>query len=236
MTPALPNTSESESARDRWLDRQERLIASLRVQPFLLVVRPSPVDLDQSDPALRSALLDQLATLEAAGLRHLELAWSPHPGWCHLLASIRDRCPSLSLGAASVVDRRALDDLEQLDLPYAMSPCWDPDLQAEARSRGVLVVPGVFSPTEVIQAIQVGCRLVKLFPAATLGREYWSRLRSPLGPLPFVIAAGGLAPADLQDWLKAGHDAVALGRSVVQSSGVRPELLELLQQSQAPGR
>ena len=68
MTPALPNTSESESARDRWLDRQERLIASLRVQPFLLVVRPSPVDLDQSDPALRSALLDQLATLEAAGL------------------------------------------------------------------------------------------------------------------------------------------------------------------------
>ena len=231
MTPALPNTSESESARDRWLDRQERLIASLRVQPFLLVVRPSPVDLDQSDPALRSALLDQLATLEAAGLRHLELAWSPHPGWCHLLASIRDRCPSLSLGAASVVDRRALDDLEQLDLPYAMSPCWDPDLQAEARSRGVLVVPGVFSPTEVIQAIQVGCRLVKLFPAANLGPGYWGRLRAPLGPLPFVIAAGGLEVSDLKTWLEAGHGAVALGRRVVGSPPAFEALLGWLRQS-----
>ena len=204
-------------------------MASLRIQPFLLVVRPSVVDLNQPERASCSALLAQLVTLEAAGLRHLELAWSPHPGWCRLLDSIHASCPKLSLGAASVVDRRALDDLERLNLPYAMSPCWDSALQLEARSRGLLVVPGVFSPTEVMQATQAGCRLVKLFPAATLGRDYWSRLRSPLGTMPFVIAAGGLAAADLQDWLNAGHDAVALGRSVVQSSGVSPELLDLLQ-------
>ncbi len=229
MTPALPNTSES--AQHRWLDRQESLIASLTIQPFLLVVRPTHEDLDQQAPDACSALLAQLATLEAAGLRHLELAWSPHPGWCGLLHSIQVSCPKLSLGAASVTDRRALDDLESLNLPYAMSPCWDSELQFEARSRGLLVVPGVFSPTEVMQASQAGCRLVKLFPAATVGREYWSRLRSPLGTLPFVIAAGGLAATDLQDWLNAGHDAVALGRAVVQASGVHPELLDLLQRS-----
>jgi len=229
VTPALPNTSDS--AQHRWLDRQERLIASLRVQPFLLVVRPGQADLDDPELVSGSGLLDQLIGLEAAGLRHLELAWSPHPGWCRLLATIRERCPTISLGAASIIDRRALDDLERLQLPYAMSPCWDAALQAEARTRGLLVVPGVFSPTEVMQAIQAGCRLVKLFPAATLGREYWSRLRSPLGPLPFVIAAGGLAASDLRDWRKAGHDAVALGRSVIQASGVRPDLMALLQES-----
>jgi len=46
-----------------------------------------------------------------------------------------------------------------------------------------------------------------------------------------VIAAGGLAASDLRDWRKAGHDAVALGRSVIQASGVRPDLMALLQES-----
>ena len=44
---------------------------SLRIQPFLLVVRPSVVDLNQPERAYGSALLAQLVTLEAAGLRHL---------------------------------------------------------------------------------------------------------------------------------------------------------------------
>ena len=170
MTHAWPNTSES--AQHRWLDRQGELLASLKLQPFLLVVRPDQADLSHRDPETGSPLLAQLATLEASGLRHLEIAWSSHPGWSRLVEAIRSSFPSLALGAASVTERPALDDLERLALPYAMSPCWDSALQGEARSRGLLVVPGVFSPTEVMQAMQVGCRLVKLFPAATLGPAY----------------------------------------------------------------
>ena len=229
MTHAWPNTSEI--AQRRWLDRQGELLASLKVQPFLLVVRPDQADLSRRDPETGSPLLAQLATLEASGLRHLEIAWSSHPGWSRLVEAIRSSFPSLALGAASVTERPALDDLERLALPYAMSPCWDSALQGEARSRGLLVVPGVFSPTEVMQAMQVGCRLVKLFPAATLGPTYWARLRSPLGHLPSVIAAGGLAPSDLETWLKAGHDAVALGRAAVQASTIHPDLLTLLRAS-----
>ena len=68
---------------------------------------------------------------------------------------------------------------------------WCPELVEQARGLGVLLVPGVFSPTEVHQAIRFGCRVVKLFPAANLEPGYWSRLQAPLGPLPFVIAAEG---------------------------------------------
>ena len=207
--------------------RQELLVASLQHQPLLLVIRPEPDDLAASG----SGLLDQVKQLHAAGLRHLEVAWVDQPGWMGFMQRVQDHCPGLNLGAASVTVFKALNDLSRLDLSYAMAPCWCPELVEQARELGVLLVPGVFSPTEVQQAMRFGCRVVKLFPAANLGPGYWSRLQAPLGPLPFVIAAGGLEVSDLRVWLEAGHGAVALGRRVVGSPPAFQALLDWLRQS-----
>ena len=112
-----------------------------------------------------------------------------------------------------------------------MAPCWDSRIQQRARTLGLPLVPGVFSPSEVHHAIQQEARLVKLFPAANLGCRYWSRLEAPMGGLPFVIAAGGLALEDVSSWLDSGHGAVALGRRAIGPEGVDPALLHWLQQS-----
>jgi 2-dehydro-3-deoxyphosphogluconate aldolase/(4S)-4-hydroxy-2-oxoglutarate aldolase len=169
--------------------------------------------------------------LHAAGLRHLEVAWLDQPGWMGFMQRVQDHCPELNLGAASVTVTKALNDLSRLDLSYAMAPFWCPELVEQARELGVLLVPGVFSPTEVHQAMQFGCRVVKLFPAVNLGPGYWGRLQAPLGPLPFVIAAGGLEVGDLPVWLEAGHGAVALGRRVVGSPAAFQTLLDWLHRS-----
>jgi 2-dehydro-3-deoxyphosphogluconate aldolase/(4S)-4-hydroxy-2-oxoglutarate aldolase len=209
--------------------RQELLVASLQHQPLLLVIRPEPDDLVASGSG--SGLLEQVQQLHAAGLRNLEVAWLDQPGWMGFMQRVQDHCPELQLGAASVTVTKALNDLSRLDLSYAMAPCWCPELVEQARGLGVLLVPGVFSPTEVHQAMQFGCRVVKLFPAVNLGPGYWGRLQAPLGPLPFVIAAGGLEVGDLPVWLEAGHGAVALGRRVVGSPAAFQALLDWLHRS-----
>ena len=221
----------SDSIDSKWLAQQEAIIASLQRQPFLLVVRPQ---LD--DPLNSQRLLDQLKVLHDAGLCHVEVAWSSHAGWRRFVREIQGCCPRFHVGAASVVAMEALPDLKALDLAYAMAPCWDPSLVSAARDQGQLLIPGVLSPTEVHQAVAFGCRVVKLFPAVTVGVEYWKRLEAPLGPLPFVVAAGGLTTNDLSDWLGAGHDAVALGRRAIGDHGfgdecVDPELLGWLKRS-----
>ena len=223
----MPSTSER--AGSRWRSRQDALIASLQQQPLLVVVRPDEHDLNGWDGP--GSLLDQLGLLHDNGLIHVEVAWRDHPLWPSFIRRLSDAFPKLVLGAASVVEQSALDVLVDLHLTYAMSPCWDPVLLDHAHQMGILLVPGVFSPTEVMQAIRCGCRLVKLFPAATLGSRYWSRLLAPLGTRPAVIAAGGLAVSDLEEWLSAGHDAVALGRRVVGTDGVDVDLLRWLQAS-----
>ena len=222
----------SDSIDSKWLAQQEAIIASLQRQPFLLVVRPQ---LD--DPLNSQRLLDQLKVLHDADLCHVEVAWSSHAGWRRFVREIQGCCPRFHVGAASVVAMEALPDLKALDLAYAMAPCWDPSLVSAARDQGQLLIPGVLSPTEVQQAVAFGCRVVKLFPAVTVGVEYWKRLEAPLGPLPFVVAAGGLTTNDLSDWLGAGHDAVALGRRAIGDHGfgdecVDPELLGWLKRSQ----
>lgn len=202
------------------------MIASLADQPLLIVVRPDQSDLNgETGPG---SLVDQLRALSHAGLRHVEIGWVPSPGWCSFVRRVQGAVPALRLGAASVISKSALRDLAACELPFGMSPCLDPPLLAMAREMGILLVPGVFSPSEFCQAMAMDCRLVKLFPASSLGVEYVERLRAPLGQLPLVIAAGGLAVEDLDPWLQAGHAAVALGRRVIGADGITPSLLTWL--------
>ncbi|WP_254979649.1 bifunctional 4-hydroxy-2-oxoglutarate aldolase/2-dehydro-3-deoxy-phosphogluconate aldolase [Cyanobium sp. ATX 6A2] len=156
-------------------------------------------------------LLHQLERLDQIGLRHVELAWTDHPHWTVQAAALVERFPRLSLGAASVCSLEAVEAARAAALGYAVSPVLDADLLQAARARGLALVPGVFSPSEVQRARRLGCPLVKLFPAAHLGPGYWPRLRGPLGSLPGCIAAGGLGVGDVGPWLAAGVDGVALG-------------------------
>jgi 2-dehydro-3-deoxyphosphogluconate aldolase/(4S)-4-hydroxy-2-oxoglutarate aldolase len=180
----------------------ESLIRSLRAQPLLIVLRPG-------DPL---NALPTLEDLQALGVIHVEIAWQALPGWADQMEELIHRFPALQLGAASVCEPQGIAAAAAAGCRYAVSPVLDAELLQQAASLDLLLVPGVMSPSEVHQARRLGCPIVKLFPAVSVGIKHWQRLREPLGaPLPFCIAAGGLAPADVLPWLEAGVDAVALG-------------------------
>jgi 2-dehydro-3-deoxyphosphogluconate aldolase/(4S)-4-hydroxy-2-oxoglutarate aldolase len=179
------------------------------------------------DPALLAPLLERLQDL---GLLHVEIAWQPGPGWVEASRELRASFPALHLGAASICSLEALRSVEAAGFDYAVSPILDRALLQRAQATGLTLVPGVMTPTEVHQARAWGSGIVKLFPASSVGPGYWPRLMAPLGtPLPFCIAAGGLGPADVEPWLAAGVDAVALGSGLFQvADGASIGSLDLL--------
>lgn len=172
----------------------------------------------------------QLDVLLAAGLWHVELAVQAAETWVAMAAQLVRAYPTLRLGAASVRCAADLDAAMAAGLGYAVSPILNRALLARAGAAGFPLVPGVFTPTEVQQARLWGAELVKLFPARVVGPGYWAGLRGPLGPLPFCIAAGGLGIDDVECWLGAGVDAVALGSRLVDgpASDLHPRLVSLL--------
>ena len=180
----------------------DALIQSLRAQPLLIVLRPGT-------PLLAAPVLERL---QALGLRHVEIAWQPLPGWMEQMTELIRMFPALALGAASVCQVHGVVEAAAAGCRYVVSPVLEPALLEQAARRDVVLVPGVMTPSEVHAARRLGCAIVKLFPAVSVGRDHWRRLREPLGaPLPFCIAAGGLRRQDVLAWLQAGVDAVALG-------------------------
>ena len=201
-------------------------MASLRRQPLIIVLRPKENDL--LGPFLESVLCQRLDQLVDLGVHHIEIAWMDHSRWSDLIATIRLRHPTLQLGVASVTSQRGLQAVIDLDLPYAMSPLLDQGLVSMAYQHHCCLVPGVMTPTEIRQAMVLGCHLVKLFPAVVLGLDYRRQISAPMGDLPFMIAAGGLSVADLDPWLSAGYDAMALGRGVLSTTDAVDDLRKWL--------
>lgn len=194
------------------------LIRSLRGQPLLIVLRPA-------EPLAATPLLERL---QALGVRHIEIAWQPGSRWPAQMAELLRCFPALELGAASVCAAEGVAAAAMAGCRYAVSPLLDAELQRQAASLDLVLVPGVMTPSEVHQARRLGCEIVKLFPAVSVGLDHWRRLREPLGaPLPFCIAAGGLRVADVRPWLAAGVDAVALGSGLgdLGPAGPWPALL-----------
>ena len=185
--------------------------------------------LRSSDP---TTLIPIVADLAAVGFVHVEIAWNHDPAWLPGCLQLRRTFPALQFGAASIVAIGALESVAAAGFAYAVSPVLDQALLVRAAALGLVLVPGVMTPTEVHQARRWGASIVKLFPARTLGASYWASLRSPLGGLPFCIAAGGLGPVDVAPWLAAGVDAVALGQSLFVAPGVLdPQVVGLLRPS-----
>ena len=203
-------------------DRQQWLMASLARQPLIIVLRPKESDL--LGPFLQSLLCQRVDQLVELGLHHIEIAWVDHSRWSALITAIRLRHPTLQLGVASVTSQRGLQAVIDLDLPYAMSPLLDQCLVSMAHQHNCCLVPGVMTPTEIRQAVVLGCHVVKLFPAVVLGLDYHRQISAPMGDLPFMIAAGGLSVADLDPWLSAGYDAIALGRGVLSTANAIADL------------
>lgn len=191
----MPNTSETLS---------HELITSLHHQPLLVVLRA------EQPRQLRPTI----ARLQRLGVRHVELAWSNHPEWSKQCRELLLEFESICFGAASLCDSRGLEAVVDAGLRFAVSPVLDAELVRRSQAMELVLVPGVMTPSEVHQARSLGCAMVKLFPAAAVGPHYWRRLAGPLGPLPFCIAAGGLGPLDLPQWLAAGVNAVAIGGSL----------------------
>ena len=101
-----------------------------------------------------------------------------------------------------------------------MTPHLDGGLLAEMLATGRLVLPGVFTPSEVAAALGAGAEVVKLFPAATGGLAHFKALMSPFPELR-VVPTGGIGPADVRPWLDAGAVAVGAGGELCPPALVR---------------
>lgn len=117
--------------------------------------------------------------------------------------------PGLIVGAGTVRTIAQAQAAIDAGASFVVSPGLDEDVVAHVVARDVLMLPGVFTPTEVMRALSLGVRAVKLFPADLAGPAHLRALRGPLPELQ-VIPSGGVSADNAREWLDAGALAVGM--------------------------
>ena len=224
----MQNTHNQKGAR-LWINNQLFLIDSLRHQPVIVVYRLT--NKFNNFCYSKEEIFSKIKLFESIQLKHLEIAWSPNPGWVNLIQEVKEEFTNISIGAASIINHKGLDDAIKANVSYAMSPFWDDDLQCAAKEANQLLIPGVFTPTEIYKAINFGHKVIKLFPASILGSHYLHQLTFPLNVIPFCIGAGGLRVKDIDLWIENGFGAITLGRKLIESENMSKELKVWIQKN-----
>ncbi len=96
-----------------------------------------------------------------------------------------------------------------------VTPNTRPSLIAHAVQRGLYVAAGFATASEAFDALDAGAQALKLFPATTYGPGHVKALRAVLPAVP-LFAVGGITPANLGDYLRAGCIGAGLGGDLYQ--------------------
>ena len=168
------------------------------------------------DPAALRAAVDALAE---GGVRALEVTMTV-PRAIRLIEEIAPTLPSDFLfGAGTVLDAETVRRAVGAGAQFIVSPVFRRDVVNAAHEQGVPVMPGCLSPTEILDAWDMGADVIKVFPATSVGPGYIKDVR---GPLPHVklMPTGGVSIDNVGDWLRAGAVAVGVGSAVVDTKAI----------------
>lgn len=117
--------------------------------------------------------------------------------------------PEVSVGAGTVITPEDADGAADAGADFVVTPAIVPGLHTAA-GRGLPLLAGALTPTEIVAAMRQGAAAVKLFPASLGGVGY---LRALLDPLPSaaLVPVGGVDADAAREYLAAGAVAVGVG-------------------------
>jgi 2-dehydro-3-deoxyphosphogluconate aldolase / (4S)-4-hydroxy-2-oxoglutarate aldolase len=120
----------------------------------------------------------------------------------------------MAVGAGTVLTPDQVRQVVEKGARFVVSPNRDCSVIRATKALGLVSVPGCFTPSEVVEAIDAGADAVKIFPAACLGPVFVKGLR---GPLPEVrtVPTGGVTPEIARQYFDAGAWAVGVGSELV---------------------
>jgi 2-dehydro-3-deoxyphosphogluconate aldolase/(4S)-4-hydroxy-2-oxoglutarate aldolase len=123
------------------------------------------------------------------------------------------------LGAGTVLDPETARAAFLAGAEFLVSPAVNLDVIRMARRYDKLVMPGAFTPTEIVAAWEAGADIVKVFPADIVGPAFFKAVRGPL-PQVKLMPTGGVDLNTAGEFLKAGAVCLGVGGQLVEPQAV----------------
>lgn len=129
-------------------------------------------------------------------------------------------CDRLTIGAGTVLTPHQVQLTAEAGGNFVISPDVNKEVISETVNRGLVSIPGAFTPTEIAEADRYGADFVKLFPASALGTSYIKAIKNPISHIR-LLAVGGIHMKSISEYLSAGICGFGIGSNLTNR-----ELLE----------
>ena len=127
---------------------------------------------------------------------------------------------SVLTGAGTVTTPDQAHSCIEAGAQFLVSPGLSKEVLQLAASENVLAIPGVFTPTEIMAAQELGSSLVKIFPCGSAGGA--RHIKALKGPFPKLgmIPTGGVTLANAAEYIAAGAFALGIGSELVNEAAL----------------
>jgi 2-dehydro-3-deoxyphosphogluconate aldolase/(4S)-4-hydroxy-2-oxoglutarate aldolase len=189
--------------------RRAAVTAALEQAGVVAIIR-------MKEPEKVRAVADAIA---AGGARALEVTMTV-PRAVELIAELAPTMPpGFLLGAGTVVDAATARRVIDAGAQFVVGPVFRREVIDACHQRDVPVLPGCFTPTEILDAWDAGADIVKVFPATALGPGFIKDVRAPL-PHVRLMPTGGVTLDNAGDWITAGAVAVGVGTALLDAKAI----------------
>jgi 2-dehydro-3-deoxyphosphogluconate aldolase/(4S)-4-hydroxy-2-oxoglutarate aldolase len=201
------------------MDHREGL-ALIRESGVIAIMRAK-----SSDQLLRAA-----DAIREGGVRVIEVTMTTPGALSIIEQAVATRGRDVLFGAGTVLDAESARIAILSGAQFIVAPSFSASLISACRRYSVPVVPGAFTPTEILTAWEQGADMVKVFPASLGGPSLIKAIKAPL-PQVELVPVGGVDLDTAAAFIRAGATALGVGSALVDQ-----ELLDAQDFSTLTGR
>jgi len=180
------------------------LIKSIQSQKIIAIMRGVQPD----------DVLAIFRALTKGGIKSFEVTLDSPRAYEMIQTLAKEKGDDISIGAGTVLDPASARKAIEYGADFIVSPTLHLETIQMTKKHGAISIPGCLTPTEILTAYENGEDMVKVFPASSLGANYFKDLSGPLPHIP-LIATGGIYKENIQSYVTSGVTAVGLGSSLV---------------------
>jgi 2-dehydro-3-deoxyphosphogluconate aldolase/(4S)-4-hydroxy-2-oxoglutarate aldolase len=170
-----------------------------------------------SDQLLRAA-----DAILAGGVRAIEVTMTT-PGALEVITqAVRRFNQAVVFGAGTVLDSESARAAILAGAQFIVAPTLKLATLETCRRYSVPVLPGAYTPTEILTAWEAGADMLKVFPANIGGPEFIKAIKAPL-PQVELVPVGGVGIENTADFIRAGASAVGVGSSLIDQKLLEKE-------------